>query len=85
MTLQDLLDQKVRDAGVQTRYDRKWCALTAVFQTEIMLEKVDMLSNMKEVTRQKRLECHTFSSAQRLTRRKGRSIVQGEVKCEKRG
>lgn len=58
MTLQDLLDQKVRDAGVQTRYDRKWCALTAVFQTEIMLEKVDMLSNMKEVTRQKRLECH---------------------------
>lgn len=44
MTLRDSLNQKVLDAGVQTRSGCKWSAMTAVDHAGSMLE-IDILSN----------------------------------------
>lgn len=46
MTLRNSLDQKVCDAGVQTRSDRKWSAMAVVDQAAIILKLGDILGNM---------------------------------------
>lgn len=68
MTLRDSLNQKVLDAGVQTRSGCKWSAMTAVDHAGSMLE-IDILSNT--CTGRKGIGVAYFH--QRVTRRKERA------------
>lgn len=68
MTLRDSLNQKVLDAGVQTRSGCKWSAMAAVDHAGSMLE-IDILSNT--CTGRKGIGVAYFH--QRVTRRKERA------------
>ena len=46
MTLRDSQDEKVRNAGVETRTRRKWSASNSIQRAENMLEIRDIIGNV---------------------------------------
>lgn len=76
LTLRDSLNQKVLDAGVQTRSGYKWSAMTAVAHAESLLE-IDILSNT--CTGRKGIEVAYFHQKAKGDKTERKSMVQGEV------
>lgn len=76
LTLRDSLNQKVLDAGVQTRSGCKWSAMTAVAHAESLLE-IDILSNT--CTGRKGIEVAYFHQKAKGDKTERKSMVQGEV------
>lgn len=70
LTLRDSLNQKVLDAGVQTRSGWKWSARTAVDHAESRW-KLTYLATLAQA--EKGLEWHIFIKMQWVTRRKERA------------
>ncbi|XP_063436214.1 uncharacterized protein LOC134717649 [Mytilus trossulus] len=78
MTLRDLKDSKISEAGIQTRTGRKWSARTAVDQAESILHHKDIVGNT--CTGRQGLGMTHFQQWSKATLKEKSSMVQSEIR-----